>query len=288
MHDVFKFPLECRFQQRVYRKLQWNNDAVTVKDEGYWTYDAFDRNDIIPSIYRLAKTTKDTDTAKKKAMFDWISGFGFLSSEPHHFPHAVYEDDKVSIFWEDVNSLAYWWELYGAITNRKLDKLKSVITIIEFKHNGFNTNTKSIINSQGNCWLSTEEVFFHETINEVTEEPLPYYQRAVFHYLKHNIEKYLNIYGNIQIHSKKPIIISVGDRDYFKARPYLEPKTLLQALYLQFYILLCTDDIKKVCNTCGALFKPTRKDREYCSETCSNTAKSQRYRKRKSESKGEN
>lgn len=61
--------------------------------------------------------------------------------------------------------------------------------------------------------------------------------------------------------------------------PALYFDNLIDALYMQFLISLTEN--KKVCPVCNSTFKPERKDKKYCSETCKNTAKTRRYRENK-------
>jgi hypothetical protein len=47
---------------------------------------------------------------------------------------------------------------------------------------------------------------------------------------------------------------------------------LLSAMYLQFALLRMGDRPKRICANCGTLFPLTRKDKDYCDETCYRTA----------------
>lgn len=131
---------------------------------------------------------------------------------------------------------------------------------------------------------SIYDLYFTDSLEEINRDPLNYYQVAGLHCILVEIKKNLSNVGLSYTGLEK---ISNPHDDIFKLRPVIEPKNLLQAMYLQFYILLCGHNVK-VCKWCekpfrldlGNPYSKDRKNKEYCSDTCKHSAKSHRYRER--------
>lgn len=122
-------------------------------------------------------------------------------------------------------------------------------------------------------------VAFPATLEEINRNPLEFYQVAGLHYILEKIKGKLADVGLNYTGLEK---ISNPQDDIFKLRPVIKPRNLLQAMYLQFHILLCGHNVK-VCKWCGKPFDLRgcyNKNREYCSDTCKHSAKSHRYRER--------
>ena len=178
------------------------------------------------------------------------------------------------------------WEVYGFILNRKLKELKKLVRFVEVDpteplgHAPAGTHARTVFThneSNGGWYSAAYDTFYKATVAEIKKDALPYYQQAVFEYVARTVERKLR---GINLASKGRAVVRDIIQDHYKIIPCLRPPNMLQALYLQFYILL-NDRSKKICETCGAIFAPSRRDAKYCSDTCKNTAKARRYRARK-------
>lgn len=113
------------------------------------------------------------------------------------------------------------------------------------------------------------------TVEELEEEPMYYYQLAAFEYVAHHVEQHLK---GVSLTSKGRTVARDSKQDHYKLKPRIVTITLLQAMYLQFYIML-NDRNKRICEACSKVFVPGRSDQKYCSTACKRTAKSRRQRK---------
>lgn len=179
-------------------------------------------------------------------------------------------------FWKEAEKFFNLWNLYKYTINRDFESIKNFVRIEEIPANDPD-------NMFGEC---THRFFFLEGMDYSQnfiyrfpdEDPLIVYQFACMHYLLREIEKYISR-GELGLYSltRKPH----QDRDYFQIEPAPRFNTLLEAIYMQFFILL-TENEKKICPVCNRPFFPEQKDKKYCSDSCYLTAKSRRYRARKS------
>ncbi len=274
MHKDFKFPVECSFKQTVFHNVKLKGDTyISEIDEenSYHAYEVFNFTDTIPALAKLGRKK----TIKQHAILSWIEQYGFLSSPPIFFSIPI-AGDNFYWFVEEARHLAKLWGIYRDIVNRNEDNLYKLVRFEDAKffiHGS--AQTKSVIIEEGNAQFSTNQVYFYEDIPVIENEPLPYYQYAALYYLKAQVEKYLK---DLQLTSMKQEVISLPRQDDIKATPILRPANLLQAIYLQFFIILSGDNNRKVCKICGDLFKPNRRDEKYCSSRCRKTGKSQRHR----------
>src|SRR5699024_9080971 len=108
------------------------------------------------------------------------------------------------------------------------------------------------------------------------EQPLKSYQGAAIDFLLRVVEQYIN---NNSFYARTIRHESSKEKDSFMVSPGMAFPHLLDALYMQFFILL-NENKKKVCPICNKPFVPERTDKKYCSNTCKLTAKSRRYRER--------
>ncbi len=278
MHKGIQFPIDCRYKQKVYRRYAWGGGSLRTASDECSLYDAFDNPDLISSLVRLVERT--SEGGRKAAMKRWVEAHGFLTSSAR----GGASTEKLEDFWTGAESFVRQWGMYGFIRNRRLGELKKLVRFAELDmldlgfHPGANAKTVfADCEKDGFIVQTTSDTFYKATLKEIDRDPLPYYQVAVFVRVRKSIEYQLE---GIALQSHEWSIIKEPDRDHYRIVPHLLTKNLLQALYLQFYILL-NDTTKKVCDACGSIFAPSRRDQKYCSDTCKNTAKSRRWRSRK-------
>jgi len=342
MHKLYEhFPIECRFEQKVYSGYEWKvglaNKSRTffltgpVPKKGkkeiqswldYWktqgvdwgataddfedvigvfdsmkhsTYEAFEREDLISSLQQVVLGVRQ-GRDKKKEILKWVSQYGFLGVQIDNDGH-IPTVESLADFWREAETLIDLWDKFRQVTQRDLDGMKEWIRfvplnkVIKYLH-GDEWNTKAVYwpfeaeVREGEAFekaagrsMRAGEPIFGATIEEINRNPLEFFQLAGLGYILQRIEK--KIAGTEWTFTGLEKISNPQD-DIFKLMPVIKPKNLLQAMYLQFYILLCGQNVK-VCNWCGKPFDLKAKysrNREYCSETCKNTAKSYRYRTR--------
>jgi predicted nucleic acid-binding Zn ribbon protein len=265
---------------------------VPPDDAEYETYDAFDEPDLIPSLVRLVEKVNRGDN-KKDAVKKWVEKWGYLSlgnRYPFEFSTNLKnlsdltkrrygnkehgKSSNVSVyyaslghFWEDAVTLVRLWDMYRQITNRQLTKLQEWIVF----HRGEVSSNYAFVNGIRNAKIRLEN-----SLEEIQQNPLYFYQTVGFRHLF----EYVSNQTRLSLDSKEIKFEQIKDQDFFKITPYLRTENLLEAMYVQFFILL-SENTKKICTNCGKPFPPNRRDQQYCSESCSNTAKSRRYRQRK-------
>ncbi len=277
---TLQIPVSCSYQQRVYKYICSGN-TIKRGGEQLRTYEAFNEPYLIPSLVDLLGRKKQATTIKS-----WVSQYGFLTV-PGGWNDFT---EKIDDFWREAQNFVSLWWLYEAVLNRKLDELKKFVNIVDIdpfdfpppqgakSHTVFTHNAPA---GRGEI-ASIYDTYFKETTAKINEKPLLYYQIAVFNYITHQLEKQLE---GLSFTSRGGHIFSEADRDHFKVISYLQPKNLLQALYLRFYIFL-DDKEKKICASCGCIFTPSRIDVRYCSVKCKKREKMRRHRARKKEKEG--
>ena len=269
-----------------------------LKAEGsieYSTYNAFETADLIPSLCRLVKEVRQGRN-KKAAIKKWVSRYGFLGV------HVDADGDipsweSLADFWREAETLADLWDKFRQVTQRDLGGMREWIRFVALhpgtkKVFGDKWNTKAVYwpfeveMREGETFEEAAgrgyrrgEPLFSASLEEITRDPLEFYQVAGLHYILEKIKGKLADVGLSYTGLEK---ISNPHDDIFRLRPVIRPRNLLQAMYLQFYILLCGHNVK-VCKWCERPFDlrgSYSKNREYCSGTCKHSAKSHRYRKR--------
>ncbi len=282
--------------------VEWDEKPEEVEDvlnaeksTKYSTYEAFETADLIPSLCRLVKEVRQGRN-KKAAIKKWVSQYGFLGV------HVDADGDmpsweSLADFWREAETLADLWDKFRQITQRDLDGMREWIRFVSLSKGvkyllGDKWNTKAVYwpfevemregetfeEAAGRGYRKGEPLF-GANLEEITRNPLEFYQVAGLHYILEKIKGKLADVGLSYTGLEK---ISNPHDDVFKLKPVIKPKNLLQAMYLQFYILLCGQNVK-VCKWCGEPFDlrgSYSKNREYCSDTCKHSAKSRRYRER--------
>lgn len=306
MHEDLQFPIQCSFQQIVYKNYSWEGDRLTSGDGSIFRrYDAFDRPGLISSLVHLVKHTTNTERARKAAMHKWIKRLGWLTVPPDR-PLKFYSQswrpsspETYSQFWTAAQDLAYLWDLHGFILNRKLTDLRNLVRFEEV-FPGCCLDFQSPVDrsilpkvdlmapreSRARTAYAKDEhylknqpeprtMYWLGTVEELEEEPMYYYQLAAFEYVAHHVEQHLK---GVSLTSKGRTVARDSKQDHYKLKPRIVTITLLQAMYLQFYIML-NDRNKRICEACSKVFVPGRSDQKYCSTACKRTAKSRRQRK---------
>lgn len=230
------------------------------------TYDAFSRDDLIPSLARLVvrvsrKGNRDRECKK------WIKVNGFLTTPVYAPPE---KGEPLSLFWEEAVVLTDLWRMYKEVANRDLEALESYVNIKIEPLTPDEIENEEFLWGKGNdgriiarSSLFNGEVAFGVRLREVEEDFLAPYQFAVLHHLA---DKVCRNASNIHIRYDSLTKHGTSETDGFLIRAYLEPASLLQALYLQFLQLLT--EKRRVCPTCWASFIPKRKDQIFCSTAC--------------------
>jgi hypothetical protein len=280
MHRTFVFPIMCEsphtgFNSVEIREIDGQLMIVGLDFEVEDAYDAFNELEIIPSLINMVEKIHNGDD-KLKQIKRWVKKWGVLEGTPISGRIEDGFGQSVSSFWEEAEKFFNLWNLYKYTVNRDLESIRNIVRIEKISHDDPD-------NIFGEC---THRFFFFEGtdysnnfLGVIRDEknPLKGYQYACMEYLLWEIEKYVSR-GELGWYSltREPH----QDKDYFKIAPALRFNTLLEAIYMQFFILL-TENQKKICPICNHPFIPERKDKKYCSETCYLTAKSRRYRARK-------
>lgn len=278
------------------RKPEEVEDVLRAEENTkYSTYNAFETTDLISSLCRLVGEVK-RGRNKKAAMKKWVSQYGFLGVHVDADGHIPSWESLVG-FWQEAETLAGLWDRFRQVTQRDLDGMGEWIRFVALRPGvkwllGDKWNTKAVywpfeggvregetFEEAAGRGLKGGEPLFTATIEEIDHNPLEFYQVAGLHYILEKIEEKLADVGLSYTGLEK---VSNPHDDIFKLRPLIKPRNLLQAMYMQFYILLCGHNVK-VCKWCGQPFDlrgSYSKNREYCSDTCKYSAKSHRYRER--------
>lgn len=274
MHKMFDFPIKCESALLAMNSPQISeiNHEIVIWDKDFDPlrgYDAFDQPETIPALIYLVEKIKNGGN-QENLIIKWVQKWGPLKSEEIKKDSKPIFAQSLGPFLSEAFKFYDLWILYRAVANKDLDTLKEIITVFEdpnlpfdathmfyfFETKHYNDNAEGILDNQN---------------------PLRSYQNQAMLYLMRNIEKHINpnMLGWSQMYHHKS-----KNEDFIKFKPAFRFNNLLDALYMQFFILL-TENTKKICPVCNSPFLPERKDKKYCSDTCKFTAKSQRYRNRK-------
>ena len=280
MKTTLQWTIDCSYMQKVYSKYTCLGGFIRKEADQSRTYDAFSNQFLIPSLVSLTEKKKRANSIKS-----WISIRFLTVTDGWGYRESI--DD----FWSRAQEFVSLWRLYGAVLNCDLDKLKDVVVFMDMVY-PFNVLHKSksylkqLIENRDDgtrhykacpCDMYNKTA----TIEDINKDPSKYYQAAVFRYITYAIEERLELtLRQTGYFNQCRSITSDGRQDHYKVVPCLQPKNLLQALYLQFYLML-GDRNKKICASCGCVFTPTRRDVRYCSDKCKQREKMRRYRARK-------
>jgi hypothetical protein len=288
--------------------IRWNKNVFIEENKGEEIisgigrefYNPFDYDNLIPEFINLIEKVLD-DVDLYSNLKKWHSEWGPLYDD---FDHQTVEK-----FSEEALKFYALWNFYKAIANRDEEALLDYIEIIKdedeseergedlFKIGFFLNNPLFKRRPDGFSQFNKKvglKIFreikdpdyyfdFKPTGNEEAE--FKQCQETGMMFLFNQIEKYTNranlTYGNFQHEQEQ-------ESSNFKVEPILRVQNLIDAIYLQLYILFSENE-KKICPVCNKPFVPKRKDQKYCTNiidpskhsSCYLTAKSRRYRNKK-------
>ncbi|MHB1042354.1 MAG: hypothetical protein ACYC0Q_05905 [Eubacteriales bacterium] len=260
------------FEQIVYSNIKEVN-GITVPiidpETGYWhgsgRYNAFDREDLIPSLVSLVKRVNRKGRQSEECL-KWIKENGFLTLPRYMLPA---NGQSLEMFWTEAKALTNLWDMYRQAVNRDIEALKSY-TKISIEHLSVDEiKNEEFLWGKGNdgrvcvSGLFEGETAFGIMLKEIEKDPIAPYQFAVLQYIVEKVTYYI---GNLHIKNSNLVKHSGSDKDSFTIDAYLVPATLLQAMYLQFLQILT--EKRKVCPACWVSFTPKRKDQVFCKPGC--------------------
>jgi hypothetical protein len=228
-------------------------------------YDVFWEPEVIPSLVDMVQKVKNGGN-QYHYMKTLVSQWGLLKSEEEHPLRQ-----SVESFWREAEKFYDVWSLYRSVANRDFDSIKRIATTNEINSNdikGTGGQTHIFRFFQGKEYGDIDILGF------LRGNSLREYQNAAIYYLTEVIKPYVN-HGKLQDAGMSRT--ETASEDIFKITPCMAFDHLLDAMYMLLFSLL-TENNQKVCPVCNKPFPPSRKDAKYCSETCYNTGKSQRYR----------
>lgn len=299
MHKSFAFPINCVSQQLGFESVHIvkheGKSFITAGNETFPGYDVFEEIEILPSLVNMVENVKTHKSNKEQQIIDWVKKWGLLN--PNRFKWRTEQDiqyktekigedypfrQSLDDFWTEAEKLYYLWLLYRCIANRDLKSLIETARIdkdIEpFSHENF----FGIPNYHRIYFF--EDKPFGDSMKLIVKDPgnpLKDYQLCSTKYLLKHIEQYIN-FGKLS-GSFIELEPDNEEQDTIKVTSEIKFNNLLEALYMQFFILLSNNNTK-ICLVCNEPFIPLRKDRKYCykgvnGNTCQNTAKTRRHRK---------
>lgn|SRR5699024_7921636 len=285
MYKTFNFPIECCSPQTPLNDPRlietelglYISDADPKIEE---TYEAFESIEIIPSLIEIVERIRKRedehhwkDDYNINLALKWIKKWGYLKAEKDtDLIGKNLHGQRVSGFLQEADKFYDFWALYRAAVNRDIEQLKSVIDVMEDPELPFAaTHTFYFFANQYVEYKGYTNGIF------VIEQPLQSYQNAAIDFLLRVIEQYIN---NHDLYARTIRLESSKEKDSFMVSPGMAFPDLLDALYMQFFILL-NENEKKICPVCNKPFIPERIDKKYCSNTCKLTA----YRKRQNTKK---
>ncbi len=318
MHSIFPIHMGINFTQKVRKNLVWEDRRSLVEDyasrigidlseEGlfylvcyepqeYEIYNPFEKSDLIPSLVRMVEEVR-RGKDKKELIKKWTEQWGFIdefillhkkfapnlrnlheiAEREYNHPLIPQSDQRVQQslekLWSKSEIFADLWIRYRDVTNRQLDNLKKWIhfELADYGESKPDYYVMAVIQGKPFAPISN-------SLEEIEKDPLYFYQAAGFNYILNEVT--IGARSDLT-----PVTVNISrtrDQDIFKIQPCLVPHTLLNAIYLQFFMLLCANNNKICANyKCNKPFEPNRVDQQYCSETCKNTEKSRRQRSRR-------
>lgn len=280
MNDLFVFPMECTGllyrwdKERSIKFIDSNEGKMmigTPKITDSMGYNPFDCDHLIPDFIKMIEKSLDSVNLEKDIK-KWLQEWGPLYSDPS-------EKNTVEVFQEESFKFYKLWNLYKALSNRNMPKIMEFISLEDYED-----HYKITFFPNDTCFTGEPNSFIEEEFDFKCSFPMGkktgdelfieiQTKAAVFFF--EQIEEYTS-QANLYWGSMKT------EKDQFnvKIEPVLRIENLIDAIYLQFYILFSENE-KKICPVCNTPFVPERKDKKYCSDTCKHTAKSRRYRARK-------
>lgn len=279
MHETFVFNMECTGFEKRWDRIVYIDKNKGIKQlfgdgkEGTLSYyNPFDYDHLIPEFVEMVEKVL-TGGNLEKGITKWLSEWG-----PLHFD---YDKHTIKYFWDESLRFYKLWCFYRLIANR--DK-KGLMESIQIKKDG--DHHVLTFFPEDDSFKSEEFSFFEPEydfkvtfpirIDREKDEFTQIQEHSMF-FLLSQIEEYTanaKLSWGTMKHEKDT------DKSNFKITPVLRTENLIDAIYLQFFILFSENE-KKICPVCNTPFVPARIDKKYCSDSCKLTAKSRRYRARK-------
>lgn len=282
MHRTYDFPINCESPQIPVKKPSLITSELGTfilgdldKESMSAAYDAFNKVDIIPDLLNVAEKISqnnihDEHPKNLRLVEKWVKKWGFLKAEAAKFEEESIYGQRVGFFIDEARKFYDLWTLYTIIANKDIEKLKQIIKI--------HVNNEPEFKSS-HIFSFFENRFYGEVSEGIfrEEDPLRSYQIEAMTYIGGQLEPYIN---NHKLHWASLRHEPAGKQDRYKFKPGLAFPDLIDALYMQFFIIM-NENNKKICPICNHPFLPDRIDQLYCAESCKLTARSRRYRARK-------
>jgi hypothetical protein len=226
-------------------------------------YDAFDRDDLLPSLVRLVLNNKKDWKGKCK---EWIRKNGFLALPRSADPQ---KGESLAVFWQYAQEIASLWVLYTQAVNEDIDALKAQINLEVVELTAEEMAEEVWAWCDGNDGrvevrspLEMSGCAFGVRLEDMKDDPVVQYRQAVFLHIAEKVSHYA---GNL--------FFATGNNRFidgvFKTELYINPECLLPALYLQWLQLLAVK--RRVCPTCLKSFVPGRDNKKFCRPACRST-----------------
>lgn len=248
VQNTITFPVKCYNYSYSFEKVEikeidgvqhiWSNTFDSER-----RYDAFDNPELISELIALGNKKKEGKDEKKLAI-EWVQKWGFLRAKKES-DSARSQDLKQ--FWIDVDHFCLLWKIYKYITTKDFKVLEAA----------FKPVTK------------------YDYLIDFSEDPLTNYQYNAMILIKKGVDAYIKN-GELQMGGIQKEEYS-AEYDRFKVAPSYFFKSLIDSIYMQFFLALSEN--KRVCQVCDMPFTAKRKDKIYCSDSCKNTAKSRVFRR---------
>lgn len=289
MHDTFVFDIDCEgYVQRWDEEVRISNKKDLHgqgKMESY--YNPFDYDNIIPEFVGLTEKCLNGGNLEVQIK-KWLKKWGPL------YGSWDFENNTISQFWHEALKFYKIWSFYRAIANNDKKTIENSIGIEKESQTNFIIKffPEDTSFPAEKWFLEAQELRkkfdflpdhpgydFKTTIPMKLDPDRDQFEQIQEHsmfFLFSQVESYTNranLSWGSMIHTKKE------NQSNFKIRPVLKTENLIDAIYLQFYILFSENE-KKICPICNTPFIPPRKDKIYCSDSCYLTAKSRRYREK--------
>lgn len=300
MHKALEFPIDCYHVEvpLTEPKIIKTDLGIFVHQENEIdakkSYDVFETIEIIPDIIQLAEKLERTGESWSywsenerniNLAIEWMKKWGHLNAKTENITVDLqtvgnFYGEYVQDFFQNIVKFYKLWDLYKGVANRDLDKLLEITEVYDKDlENAFRIADNQMAFS---FW---EREFFHGEVISTYDKNhlLESYQYAALEYLTDELGKHIN---KGHLYTKTIRRESNGDMDKFNVKPAMAFWSTLDAIYMQFYILL-SEGSKKICPVCNKPFVPERKNQKYCPKMphekespCKLTAKSRRYRER--------
>lgn len=258
MHRTFVFPIKCTNKQVSFKQVEIINIEGKTYVAGYIKeskpYDSFDSIKLLPSLIELVEEVENGKN-KEKSIKKWVLQWGLLNGEMIDLNGQEVFSQNLADFWYEAKTFYELWKIYKFILDNDRKALEPLIKDLE--ETKFHNPNYKIIHNNGNEYKHLYENYQFEATIYLLQRIESRVQTGTLHW-----SKLTTLDSRIQIESVYNFL------------------NLIDALYMQFYILLSKNE-NKICKLCNTPFIPGRSDQVYCNDSCKLTAKSRRYRARK-------